>query len=109
MPCGGYDDVGVINGLKVYFMRGTTSFQQLRDITMDKNMEKKTAPSDNEKVRKSMSGATVGGGSEQNLHIDPQEEKKLLFKLDIHIAPIVMILYLIAFLDRFSDSFTTMY
>ena len=63
-------------------------------------MEKKT-PSDNEKVRKSMSGATVGDGSEQSLHIDPQKEKKLLFKLDIHIAPIVMILYLIAFLDRF--------
>jgi hypothetical protein len=67
---------------------------------MDKNMEQKTH-TDNEKVRKSMSGARVGGGSEQSLHIDPQEEKKLLFNLDIHIAPIVMILYLIAFLDRF--------
>jgi len=65
---------------------------------MDKNARKSLT--DEEKVRKSMSGATVGLGSEQLLYIDPQEEKKLLLKLDIHIAPIVMILYLIAFLDR---------
>ena len=65
---------------------------------MDKDTKMNTT--DDEKVRKSMSGATFGVGSEQNLDIDPQDEKKLLFKLDIHIAPIVMLLYLIAFLDR---------
>jgi len=47
-----------------------------------------------------MSGATFGVGSEQDLDIDPQDEEKLLRKLDIHIAPIVMLLSLIAFLDR---------
>jgi hypothetical protein len=74
------------------------SIQQVRDIVMDKNERKSLT--DEGKVRKSMSGATVGLGSEQLLYINPQEEKKLLLKLDIHIAPIVMILYLIAFLDR---------
>ena len=74
------------------------SIQQVRDIIMDKTERKSLT--DEEKARKSMSGATVGLGSEQLLYINPQEEKKLLFKLDIHIAPIVMILYLIAFLDR---------
>lgn len=74
------------------------SLQDVRDITMDNN-EKRSLP-DDEKARKSISGATVFVGSEQNLQIDPQEEKKLLFKLDVHIAPIVMILCLIAFLDR---------
>lgn len=32
--------------------------------------------------------------------IPPAETRKLLRTLDIHIAPVVMILYLIAFLDR---------
>lgn len=72
--------------------------QELHNITMDK--EEKMNNTDDEKVRKPISGATFGVDSEQNLDVDPQDEKKLLFKLDIHIAPIVMLLYLIAFLDR---------
>jgi hypothetical protein len=58
------------------------------------------AENGNENVRKLSSSATIGGTSERDLHIDHKEEKKLLFKLDMHIAPIVMLLYLIAFLDR---------
>ena len=55
-----------------------------------------------EQVRKLSSSATIGGSSETNLHIDGKVEQKLLLRLDLHIAPIVMLLYLIAFLDRYS-------
>jgi len=54
---------------------------------------------------RSLSGATVGVEPEQKLHIDRKEENKLLLKLDAHIAPVVMILYLIAFLDRYFADF----
>jgi hypothetical protein len=68
---------------------------------MDKNEKIEFIP-EAENVRKSSSGTTIGGVSERNLYIDRKEELKLLFKLDIHIAPIVMVLYLIAFLDRYN-------
>lgn len=32
--------------------------------------------------------------------IDPAREKKLVRKLDLHIVPVVMLLYLFSFLDR---------
>lgn len=32
--------------------------------------------------------------------IDPREERKLVRKLDIHIIPVVMLLYLLSFIDR---------
>ncbi|KUM57452.1 hypothetical protein ACN42_g9734 [Penicillium freii] len=32
--------------------------------------------------------------------IDPEAEKRLLRKLDIHVVPILMFLFLLAFLDR---------
>ena len=32
--------------------------------------------------------------------IDPVKEKKLVRKLDMHIVPVVMLLYLLSFLDR---------
>jgi hypothetical protein len=62
--------------------------------------EKEAAAQGGENLRMSTSGTIVGDSSERNLYIEPKEEKKLLLKLDLHIAPIVMILYLIAFLDR---------
>jgi hypothetical protein len=37
-------------------------------------------------------GGTVG--------IDRAKEKKLVRKLDLHIVPVVMLLYLLSFLDR---------
>ena len=33
-------------------------------------------------------------------HIQAEETRQLLFTLDVHIAPVVMCLYLLAFLDR---------
>jgi hypothetical protein len=62
--------------------------------------EKETVAQGGEHLRMSTSGTIVDDGSEHNLYIEPKEENKLLLKLDLHIAPIVMILYLIAFLDR---------
>ena len=32
--------------------------------------------------------------------IDPAKERKLVRKLDFHIVPVVMLLYLLSFLDR---------
>ena len=32
--------------------------------------------------------------------IDPAKERKLIRKLDLHIIPVVMLLYLLSFLDR---------
>jgi hypothetical protein len=36
--------------------------------------------------------------------IDPAAEKRLLWKLDIHVVPILMFLFLLAFLDRYQVS-----
>jgi hypothetical protein len=70
--------------------------------TMEHNEKLTSAPENgSEQVRKLSSSATIGGSSETNLHIDGKVEQKLLLNLDLHIAPIVMLLYLIAFLDRY--------
>lgn len=37
---------------------------------------------------------------EEYASIDPKEERKLIRKLDIHIIPVVMLLYLLSFIDR---------
>ena len=34
------------------------------------------------------------------LDIDPEEEKKLLLKVDLHLVPILFLLFLCAFIDR---------
>lgn len=36
--------------------------------------------------------------------IDRAKERKLVRKLDFHIVPVVMLLYLLSFLDRYSIS-----
>lgn len=38
--------------------------------------------------------------SEDDLHIDRAEEKRLVRKLDMRLFPILMLLYVMAFLDR---------
>jgi hypothetical protein len=38
--------------------------------------------------------------SDLNEPIDPIEEKKLLWKVDLHVVPPLLILFLLAFLDR---------
>ena len=42
----------------------------------------------------------LNGSAERDIRIEHKDERRLLFKLDIHIALIVMILDLIAFLHR---------
>lgn len=37
--------------------------------------------------------------------IDPKEEARLVRKLDFHIIPVVMLLYLLSFLDRSVENF----
>lgn len=36
------------------------------------------------------------------LDIDPKKERKLVRKLDLHIIPLVMLLYLLSFIDRYT-------
>jgi hypothetical protein len=69
---------------------------------MEHNEKLATSPENghDDHVRKLSSSAIIGGTSERNLYIDGKVEQKLLLKLDLYIAPIVMLLYLIAFLDR---------
>lgn len=50
---------------------------------------------DNEKFGVDESSLTI-----QALHVNPEQEKKLLRKLDIFIAPIMTIIFLTAYLDR---------
>jgi hypothetical protein len=38
--------------------------------------------------------------TESTLHIDPAIEKKLLRKIDLHLIPILFLLFLCAFIDR---------
>lgn len=46
----------------------------------------------------SLSGGNSGGGEEG---YDVEFEKKLVRKLDRHIIPVIMLLYLFSFLDRY--------
>lgn len=43
------------------------------------------------------------GLSGDAIQIDPEEEKRLVWKLDLHILPFVVLLYLFSFLDRGED------
>ena len=52
---------------------------------------------DNEK---SMAPPAPKGYEGGRPEIDPVKEKKLVRKLDLHIVPVVMLLYLLSFLDR---------
>lgn len=65
--------------------------------------EKYTHPAEYQDTRR-VSTATAFQEGQDRPHIDHNVEKKLVLKLDLYIAPIVMILYLIAFLDRYSLS-----
>lgn len=44
--------------------------------------------------------APSAGYEGESLDIDRAKEKKLVRKLDLHIVPVVMLLYLFSFLDR---------
>lgn len=57
------------------------------------SMEKCTTPIDADEPSASYVGTTIPS-------IDPQEERKLLAKLDLFFVPIIMLVYLSCFLDR---------
>lgn len=44
--------------------------------------------------------ATDDGVQVDNFEIDPAKERRLVRKLDLHIIPVVMLLYMLSFLDR---------
>ena len=48
-------------------------------------------------VRRPSSDSRESGG---DIEVDHVAEKKLVRKLDLHIVPVVMLLYLLSFLDR---------
>jgi hypothetical protein len=95
------DDLSVYQAQSLFM--GTLPDDDSALSQMDSNDMKKINSADDD-ARKSTSGTLVGESTERKLHIDHNEEQKLLLKLDLHIAPIVMILYLIAFLDRYLTS-----
>lgn len=41
---------------------------------------------------------------ESSVSVDSAAEKRLLWKCDLHVLPILMLLYLLAFLDRINAS-----
>lgn len=43
---------------------------------------------------------SIGEGEAQLQESDPVAEGKLVRKLDLHLVPVVMLLYLLSFLDR---------
>ncbi|KIW02927.1 uncharacterized protein PV09_05973 [Verruconis gallopava] len=63
---------------------------------MSNPMEKDTSVQMNEKVSVDESLAAAG----EHLLIDPVAEKKLLWKCDLHVVPVLFVLFLLAFLDR---------
>lgn len=44
--------------------------------------------------------SSSGYGDDTELYIDPVKEAKLVAKLDLAFTPIIMLLYLVCFLDR---------
>lgn len=47
-----------------------------------------------------MEGASEHDVQLGNLSIDPARERKLVLKLDLFICPLVMLIFLVAYLDR---------
>jgi len=43
---------------------------------------------------------TANDRQARRYEVDPQAEKKLLRKIDLHVVPILWLLFLLAFLDR---------
>lgn len=60
-----------------------------------------TKPADAVVEDSDQDGAKIEKGSSTTTHtIDPAMEKRVIRKLDLHVVPLVMALYLLAFLDR---------
>jgi hypothetical protein len=60
-----------------------------------------TYPLPNEKTRNgSMIEKDAQIGTIEEIHIDPAAEKRLIRKLDLILSPMMMLIFLVAYLDR---------
>lgn len=64
----------------------------------ESQVEKQASSLKDEQLPKSENTSVHGAGTE--LYIDPVKEAKLVAKLDLAFTPIIMLLYLVCFLDR---------
>ncbi len=53
-----------------------------------------------EKVIPSVDCAVSSGSDDSPEPIDPSAEKRLLWKLDLHVLPMISVLYMLSFIDR---------
>ena len=67
---------------------------------MNAGLTKATANSPNLVTRDSLQSSPRKEALETLIEIDHAAERRLVRKLDLHIIPIVMLLYLFSFLDR---------
>lgn len=60
-----------------------------------------TSPLSNEKTRDgSINEKDAQIGTSEEIHIDPVAEKRLIRKLDLILSPMMMLIFLVAYLDR---------
>lgn len=72
----------------------STSTKSKDDLQSDEN----AAHIENEKSQNTI--ADQGESGQDVPVVDPETEKKLIRKLDLHIIPMVMWMYLMSFMDR---------
>tara|TARA_R110002003_G_scaffold1048_20_gene22345 strand:- start:1429 stop:1677 length:249 start_codon:yes stop_codon:yes gene_type:complete len=60
-----------------------------------------TSPARNEKVSEgSINEKDPQVGTSEEIHIDPAAEKRLIRKLDLMLSPMMVLIFLVAYLDR---------
>jgi hypothetical protein len=60
-----------------------------------------TSPANNEKVLEgSINEKDAQIGTSEEIHIDPAAEKRLIRKLDLMLSPMMVLIFLVAYLDR---------
>jgi hypothetical protein len=60
-----------------------------------------TSPARNEKVSEgSINEKDAQVGTSDEIHIDPAAEKRLIRKLDLMLSPMMVLIFLVAYLDR---------
>jgi hypothetical protein len=66
---------------------------------MASNMDKEHVYEHDDVVPKS-AAASLEAGVDSSLAIDPEEERKLVRKIDLYILPSMWIMYLLSYMDR---------
>jgi hypothetical protein len=60
-----------------------------------------TSPARNEKVSEgSINEKDAQVGTSEEIHIDPAAERRLIRKLDLMLSPMMVLIFLVAYLDR---------